>query len=97
MYSHRIEFLQESSYSAENDPSKIFSCIRASANTGPACIRAKINSPRIFPACIGFVPGGTWILTLFNTQWPSETSVCRGVKLPRDNFAPHHDGILGTI
>ena len=55
MYSHRIEFLQESSYSAESDPSKRFSCIRASANTGPACIRV---NPEFFPACIGFVPGG---------------------------------------
>ena len=37
--------------------SKIVSCICASANTGPTCNRAKINSSRIFPACIGFVPG----------------------------------------
>ena len=42
-----------------DNPSKVFSCICASANTGPTCIHAKINSPRIFPACIGFVPGGT--------------------------------------
>ena len=58
MYSHRIEFLQESSYSAENDPSKIFSCIRASANTGPACIRANINSPRILSCMYWFCAGG---------------------------------------
>ena len=55
-----------------NTSSKIFSCIRASANTGPSCIRAKINSPRFFPACIGFVPGGNikafWILEGFKMQ-----------------------------
>ena len=67
MYSHRDEFPQESGEYVENDPSKSFSCIRASVNTGPACIRAKINSPRFFPACIGFVPGGInseriWVL-----------------------------------
>ena len=32
----------------KHDSSKIVSCICASANTGPACIRAKINSPRLF-------------------------------------------------
>ena len=64
MYSHRIEFPHESSYSAENDPSKIFSCIRASANTGPACIRAKIIPPEFLPACIGFVPGGIFQVVL---------------------------------
>ena len=36
----------------------MFSCIRASANTGPACIRTEVPQ-EIFPACIGFVPGGT--------------------------------------
>ena len=35
----------------KNNSSKIFSCIRTHANTGPTCIRAKINSSRnIFPA-----------------------------------------------
>ena len=57
MYTPRNNFPQFGSY-AENDSSKIFSCIRASANTGPACIREKITSPRIFSAFIGFVPGG---------------------------------------
>ena len=57
MYSHRNEFPQEFGNCAENNSSKLFSCIRASANTGPACIHAKINSPEKFPACIGFVPG----------------------------------------
>ena len=52
-------FPQEFGQYAENDSSKIFSYIRASANTGPACIREKKLIPRdFFPACIGFVPGG---------------------------------------
>ena len=58
MYSHRKELLQELCKYAENNSSKIFSCICASANTGSACIRAKTISPGIVPACIGFVPGG---------------------------------------
>ena len=58
MYSHRNEFLHELGTYVENTSSKIFARIRASANTGPACLRAKIDSPRILPACIGFVPGG---------------------------------------
>ena len=32
----------------KNNSSNIFSCIRTHANTGPTCIRAKINSSRIF-------------------------------------------------
>ena len=54
----RIHICEGANTYFKNNSSKIFSCIRASANTGPACIRAKINSPRLFPACIGFVPGG---------------------------------------
>ena len=34
MYSHRNEFLQDFGSYAENDPSRVFTCIRASANTG---------------------------------------------------------------
>ena len=45
----------------KNNSSKIFSCIRTRANTGPTCIRAKINSSRFFPAYIGFVPGGKFV------------------------------------
>ena len=37
---------------------KRFSCVRTSANTGPACIRAENQFSKIFPACIGFLPGG---------------------------------------
>ena len=59
MYSHRVNSPKNLAKSSGNTSSKIFSCIRAVANTGPACIRATINSPRVFPACIGFVPGGT--------------------------------------
>ena len=32
--------------------------VRVSANTSPACIRAKINSPRFLSACIGLCWGG---------------------------------------
>ena len=42
----------------KNNSSNIFSCICVSANTGPTCMCAKNNSSIIFPACIGFVPGG---------------------------------------
>ena len=37
---------------------RVFSCIRVSANTGPACLLPKNKFLNIFPACIGFVPGG---------------------------------------
>ena len=43
----------------KNNSSKHISCTCASANTGPTCIRAKINPQEAFPACSGFVPGGT--------------------------------------
>ena len=44
-----------------NISSKIFSCICASANTGPACIRAKINSPIIFSCMYWFCAGGYFL------------------------------------
>ena len=62
----------------KNNSSKIVSCIRTSANTGPTCIRAKLNSSRIFPACIGFVPGGmavSWCITLFQKKL-AENPIC---------------------
>ena len=58
MYSHRNEFPQEFGQYVENDSSKIFSCISASANTGPACIHSKINSPRNFSCMYWFCAGG---------------------------------------
>ena len=58
MYTPRNSFPQEFGYYAENDSSTIVSCIRASANTGPACIRGKINSPRIFSCMYWFCAGG---------------------------------------
>ena len=73
MYLHRNELPPPPKYGKyeENSSSKIFSCIRASANTGPACIGAKISSPRIFPACIGFVPGGIFFfVVLFSLSVP---------------------------
>ena len=69
MYLHQMNSLKNLAQYSGNTSSKIFSCIRASANTGPACIRAKMNSPRIFPAYIGFVPGGIAVtvdVTLLN-------------------------------
>ena len=48
MYSHLDEFPPKYGKYTEDYSSRIFSCIRASANTGPACIREKINSPRFF-------------------------------------------------
>ena len=38
----------------KNNSSNIFSCIRTHANTGPTCIRAKINSSRIFSCMYRF-------------------------------------------
>ena len=49
----------------KNNSSKIFSCICASANTGPTCILAKLIPQDVFPACIGFVPGGNVNVILF--------------------------------
>ena len=46
MYSHRNEFPQELWLRCRRNPSKIFSFIRASANTGPACLRAKNEFPK---------------------------------------------------
>ena len=52
MYSYQHDFPQEFVNFAENPFSNIF-----------ACIHTKINSPRVFPACIGFVPGVIgWVL-----------------------------------
>ena len=42
----------------KNNSSKIFSCIRTHANTGPTCIRAKINSSRFFSCMYRFCAGG---------------------------------------
>ena len=41
-----------------NKSSKIFSCICASANTGPTCIRANINFPRFFSCMYWFCARG---------------------------------------
>ena len=54
----RIHICEGANTYLKNDSSKLFSCIGASANTGPTCIRTTINSSRFFPACIGFVPEG---------------------------------------
>ena len=59
LYQYRGQGQSANTY-FKNNSSKIFSCIRTSANTGPTCIRAKKLIPQeFFPACIGFVPGGT--------------------------------------
>ena len=42
----------------KNNSSKLFSCIRTSANTGPTCIRSKINSSRSFSCMYRFCAGG---------------------------------------
>ena len=60
----RIHICEGANTYFKHNSSNIFPCIRASANTGPTFIHAKINSPRFFHACIGFVPGGmffAWI------------------------------------
>ena len=63
MYSHRVNSPKNLAKYSGNTSSKtkIFSCIRASANTGPACIHAKINSPRIFSCMYWFCAGGVCI------------------------------------
>ena len=65
MYSHRVNSPKNLSKYSGNTCSKIFSCIRASANTGPACIRAKINSPRDFSCMYWFCAGGSVYVTFF--------------------------------
>ena len=54
----RIHICEGANTYFKNNLSKIFSCIRASANTGPACIRAKINSPRIISCMYWLCAGG---------------------------------------
>ena len=66
MYSHRNAFLKNlATYSENNSPNRFsynspngFSCIRASANTGPACILAETNSPRLCSCMHWFCAGG---------------------------------------
>ena len=52
----------------KNNSSNIFSCIGVSANTGPACICAKVNSSRIVSCMYWFCAGGyvESVLTLLN-------------------------------
>ena len=50
----------------KNSSSKIFFCIRTHANTGPTCIRAKINSSRIFSCMYRFCAGGVNIWHMNN-------------------------------
>ena len=54
MYSHSTKFPQEFGKYAEKNPQKYFLAL---AYTGPACMRIKINSPRICPARVGSVLG----------------------------------------
>ena len=42
----------------KSNSSKIFSCIRTHANTGPTCIHAKFHSSRIFSCMYRFCAGG---------------------------------------
>ena len=44
----RIHICEGANTYFQNNSTKIFSYIRASANTGPACIRAKILIPKNF-------------------------------------------------
>ena len=59
MYSQRNDFPQEFGKYAENNPSKIFSCIRMSVNTAPACIRAKNKIPQEIVQRVLVLCGGT--------------------------------------
>ena len=65
-----------------------FSCIRASANTGPACIRARKLFPNyLFPVCIGFVPGGNGLEqngTSHHKFQPSQRERERYIYIERD-------------
>ena len=64
MYSHRVNSPKNLAKYSGNTSSNIFSCIRGSANTGPACIRAKINSPRCFSCMYWFCAGGLLLQSL---------------------------------
>ena len=60
MYTPRNNFPQEFCEYAENGSSKIFSCIRAVRIQAPHVFAEKLIPQEFFPACIGFVPGGTF-------------------------------------
>ena len=51
----------------EKNSSKIVSCIRTHVNTGPTCIRAKINSSRNFSCMYRFCAGGYVIFLKMNS------------------------------
>ena len=57
LYQYRGQGQSANTY-FKNNSSEIFSCIRTSANTGPTCILAKINSSRIFSCMYRFCAGG---------------------------------------
>ena len=85
MYSHRVNFPKNLAKYSGNTSSKIFSCIRASADAGPACIRAKINSPRIF-SCMYWFCAGTYrflqksAVSCENLRFP--VVFCANLRLP---------------
>ena len=53
----RIRICEGANTYLKNNSSEIFSCIHASANTGPARIRAKINSREMFYCMYWFCAG----------------------------------------
>ena len=54
----RIHICEGANTYFKKNSSKIFACICASANTGPTCICAKINSSRLFSCMYCFRAGG---------------------------------------
>ena len=54
----RIHICEGANTYFKNNSSNIFSCIGRSANTGPTCIRAKIDSPGFFSGMYWFCAGG---------------------------------------
>ena len=59
----RIRVCEGANTYFKHNSSKLFSCICVSANTGPTCIRAKINSSRTLSCMYWFCAGGyeqTW-------------------------------------
>ena len=61
LYQYREGRGQSANTYFKNISSKIFFCIRTHANTGPTCIRAKINSSRFFSCMYRFCAGGYFL------------------------------------
>ena len=96
LYQYRGQGQSANTY-FKNNSLKIFSCIRTSANTGPTCIRAKINSSRFFSCMYRFCAGGTTPIACtlpavcFLTIQTRPATILT-VSSPQHSFSGYHPG-----